>query len=71
MLRRTRIGGYGLELAQPIDQEAPPLMTMAEAARLSFPCVEVNRQQAIEIGYGRGLPLAVPADPTGMRWLVP
>lgn len=66
MLRRTRIGGYGLELAQPIDQEAPPLMTMAEAARLSFPCVEVDQQQATEIGYGRTLPLRVPSDPTGM-----
>ncbi|MDO4784620.1 MAG: tRNA pseudouridine(55) synthase TruB [Propionibacteriaceae bacterium] len=66
MLRRTRIGRYPLDLAQPIDQEAPPLMTMADAARLSFPCVEVSASQATEIGYGRALPLPVPADPTGM-----
>lgn len=66
MLRRTRIGRYTLDLAQPIGEEAPPLMTMADAARLSFPCVGVSASQATEIGYGRTLSLPVPADPTGM-----
>lgn len=65
-LRRTRIGGYDLAMASPIDGEAPPLMTMADGARRSFPCVQVDADQARDIGYGRALDLAVPAPVTGM-----
>lgn len=66
MLRRTRIGRYTLHQTQPIDADPPPLISMADAARLSFPCVEVSAHQAVEIGYGRPLPISVPAEPTGM-----
>ena len=65
-LRRTRIGDYGLDVAVTLGEEAPPLMSMAEAARRSFPCVEVTEAQAADVAIGRPLPVEVPADPTGI-----
>lgn len=65
-LRRTRIGGYTLDDAQPIDGDAPRLMAMADAARLSFPCVEISADNAVEVGFGRPLGLIVPAEVTGI-----
>ncbi len=65
-LRRTRIGAYDLSMAITLDEEVPPLMSMAEAGRLSFPCLEVTEQQASDIHVGRRLEVAVPAEVTGM-----
>lgn len=65
-LRRTRIGGYDLSQAVVLGDEAPELMTMAEAARLSFPCLSVTSQQQDDITVGRRLDLSVPADVTGL-----
>ncbi len=65
-LRRTRIGGYTLDLAVELGQEPPALMSMADAARLSFPCLEVDHDQATQISHGRPLSMPVPANPTGM-----
>ncbi len=65
-LRRTRIGGYDLSSAVILDEEAPRLMTMADAGRLSFPCIDVTEQQAADIHVGRRLDLVVPAEVTGM-----
>ncbi|MFT3889639.1 MAG: tRNA pseudouridine(55) synthase TruB [Arachnia sp.] len=65
-LRRTRIGGYGLEDAVTLGDEAPPLMSMADAARLSFPVLDLSEDQARDVGYGRPLGLEVPANPTGL-----
>lgn len=65
-LRRTRIGGYSIDDAVVLGDEAPALMSMAEAARLSFPVLEVSAETARDIGYGRPLPIAVPASPTGL-----
>lgn len=65
-LRRTRIGGYDLADAVVLDDAAPELMTMADAARRSFPCVEVDEAQATDIRYGRPIAVAVPAEVTGM-----
>lgn len=65
-LRRTRIGNYGLESAVDLGETTPPLMSMADAARLSFTCIEVDPDGARDISYGRPLTLPVPADPTGM-----
>lgn len=65
-LRRTRIGGYSLADAVVLDDAAPDLMTMSEAARRSFPCIEVDESQATDIRYGRPIAVAVPAEVTGM-----
>ncbi|RMB59782.1 tRNA pseudouridine(55) synthase TruB [Tessaracoccus antarcticus] len=65
-LRRTRIGGYDLSSAVVLQDDAPTLMPMADAARLSFPCVDVSAAQAADILVGRRLEMAVPAEVTGM-----
>ena len=70
-LRRTRVGAFGLDLvALDADglagEEAPPLMGMAEVARRAFDVVEVDDDQASDIGFGRALVLTVPTDPTAL-----
>lgn len=66
-LRRTRIGGYTIAGAVVLGDEPPQLMPMAEAARRSFPCIEVTPGQEADIRFGRPLPsLPVPAGVTGM-----
>lgn len=65
-LRRTRIGSYRLADAVVLGDKPPPLMTMAEAARLSFPVVELTSDEARDVSYGRSLARVVPGDPTGV-----
>ena len=69
-LRRTRIGPFDLTAACPDifadDADAPTPMTMAEAARLSFPVVEVTDDQEAAIRVGRRVDMIVPADVTAM-----
>ncbi len=70
-LRRTRVGAFGLDLvALDADglagEDAPPLMGMAEVARRAFDVVEVDADQASDVGFGRALELTVPADPTAL-----
>lgn len=65
-LRRTRIGNYRIEEAIKLGDDPPPLMSMAVAARLSFPVVELDAAEATDVGYGRPLARDVPAAPTGM-----
>ena len=69
-LRRTRIGPFDLTAACPDifadDAVAPTPMTMAEAAGLSFPVVEVTDDQEAAIRVGRRLDLTVPADVTAV-----
>lgn len=69
-LRRTRIGGYNLVDLGVVDltsDERPELLGMADAARLSFPVVALDEDQARDVGFGRSLPgLAVPANLTGV-----
>ena len=65
-LRRTRIGRYSLDDAVVLGDEPPALMSMADAARLSFPVVELTDDQARDVGFGRPLELSVPSNPTGL-----
>ena len=70
-LRRTRVGAFSLDLvALDADglagEAAPPLLGMADVARRSFAMVEVDPQQAGDIGFGRSLDLVLPADPTAL-----
>ena len=70
-LRRTRVGGFDLSLvgldADGLAGEArPALLGLADVARRAFPVVEVDADQAREIGYGRNIEVVVPADPTAL-----
>lgn len=66
-LRRTRIGNYSLDDAVSLGDEPPQLMSMAEAARRSFPVVEISEHQAADVRHGRPLPdLSVPGVLTGL-----
>lgn len=70
-LRRTRVGGFdlslvGLDEAGLAGDARPALLDLAEVARRAFDVVEVSREQASDIGFGRRLDLAVPADPTAL-----
>ncbi len=70
-LRRTRIGGFdlsmasldeaGLEAGRPV-----PLLGLAEIARRAFPVIEVDAEQASDIGYGRSLALPLADGVTGL-----
>lgn len=74
-LRRTRVGPFGIAEATwdahlgdlaPGEHLPLPLMSMADAARAAFPCVEVDPDAARDVGFGRTLDLEVPADPTAL-----
>lgn len=65
-LRRTRIGGYDIADAVVLGEDPPGLMSMAEGARRSFPCVEVDAAEETDIRFGRALARPVPAEVTGM-----
>lgn len=65
-LRRTRIGRYSIDDAVTLAETAPPLMALADAARLSFPVVDLTDDEATDVRYGRRIERAVPATPTGL-----
>lgn len=70
-LRRTRVGGFDLSLVG-LDEtalavgEPTPLISLAEVAQRSFSVVEVDGDQARDVGYGRRLSLSLSADPTAL-----
>ncbi|MBU3707146.1 MAG: tRNA pseudouridine(55) synthase TruB [Mycobacterium sp.] len=60
-LRRTRVGGYGLDHARTLEQlqETPQLSyTLDEACLLAFPRCDVTAEQAVDASHGRPLPAA-------------
>jgi tRNA pseudouridine55 synthase len=60
-LRRTRVGGFGLDHARTLDYlaEAPALSySLDEACLLSFPRRDITDEQAIDAAHGRPLPAA-------------
>ncbi|MDM7856114.1 tRNA pseudouridine(55) synthase TruB [Cellulomonas alba] len=64
-LRRTRVGGYGLELARTLDELADtpddvPLtvLGLADAARATFPVRELTDDEARALAYGQRLTAA-------------
>jgi tRNA pseudouridine55 synthase len=66
-LRRTRVGGFTLDDASTLDGLADDwtLLSMADAARRSFPSHEVPPTEATWVRHGRPLPdVRLPADET-------
>ena len=65
-LRRTRVGGFGLDDAHPLaDLEARqgepmPVTPLADAARAAFAVREVDEAQARALGHGQRLESEVP-----------
>ncbi len=60
-LRRTRVGGFTLEVAHPLDElegrlgEPMPVLPLADAARAAFPVRELSAGEARRLGYGQRL----------------
>ncbi|WP_148574481.1 tRNA pseudouridine(55) synthase TruB [Nocardioides caldifontis] len=65
-LRRTAVGGIGLDEATPLArlQEAGAVepLPMADAAARFFPTVTVDAPSATAVGHGKGLPIEAPVD---------
>lgn len=60
-LRRTRVGGYGLDQARTLEELAdhPALSyTLDEACLLAFPRRDITDEQAVDAAHGRPLPAA-------------
>ena len=58
MLRRTRVGGFGIDIAHTLEQHAEELRltSLDEAARACFPFVDLDADAARAVGFGRTLP---------------
>ena len=61
-LRRTRVGGFGLDVARTLDELADeptdrPLtvLPLADAARATFPVRALSDDEATALGYGKAL----------------
>ncbi len=61
-LRRTAVGSFDLPRARTLEQleEAFAVVPIADAARASFPVVELSGEQASDVRFGRALDLALP-----------
>ena len=60
-LRRTRVGGYGLDKARTLEQlaEQPSVSySLDQACLLAFPRRDITAEQAVDAGHGRPLPAA-------------
>lgn len=58
-LRRTRVGGFGLDLASTLKELAEnfAVLPIADAARRSFPSLDLGEEAAADVRFGR--PIAV------------
>jgi tRNA pseudouridine55 synthase len=70
-LRRTRIGGFDLSLVGLAEdglagESGPALIDLVDVARRAFPIVELNGEQARDVGFGRSLELEVGEEPTAL-----
>jgi len=63
-LRRTAVGPFDLSVARTLDELADDfaVLPIADAARSSFPVVDLTDEQAAHVRFGRALDLTVPAE---------
>lgn len=71
-LRRTRVGGYRLGVARTIDELATladdgplPVLSLADAARATFPVRELTAEETVALSYGKRIPAASSAAEPG------
>lgn len=67
-LRRTRVGGFGLDRARTLDElaESFDLVPLADAVAAQFPRVDVDEAQAAAVLHGGRLPTDLVAGPVGV-----
>jgi tRNA pseudouridine55 synthase len=65
-LRRTRVGGYGLDTAKTLDQLAErfEVMPLAQAAAAAFPRRDLSADEARRVAHGGRLPAGPPGTGT-------
>ena len=63
-LRRTAVGSFDLAVARTLDELADELavLPIADAARATFPVVELSAEQSTHVRFGRALDLPLPDD---------
>jgi tRNA pseudouridine55 synthase len=63
-LRRTAVGDFDLAAASTLDQLEDELtvLPIADAARRSFPAVDLSEEQALDVRFGRKLATTLPGD---------
>ena len=61
-LRRTAVGSFGLSAARTLEELSDDFVVVpiAEAARVSFPTVDLGEEQAADVRFGRALDLHLP-----------
>ena len=62
-LRRTAVGSFDLSVARTLDELADDfaVLPIADAARGTFPPVDLTEEEAAHVRFGRALELALPA----------
>lgn len=62
-LRRTAVGPFGLEVARTLEELADEfaVLDIAEAARESFPAVDLDEDHTAMVRVGKKLPIQLPA----------
>jgi tRNA pseudouridine55 synthase len=67
-LRRTRVGGYGIDQAHTLDQLASSfeVLPLAQAASAAFPGRQLTADEARRLAHGGRLAAAADADRTGV-----
>jgi tRNA pseudouridine55 synthase len=60
-LRRTAVGSFGLEAAHTLDELADELavVSMADAARATFPAYDLDERGATDVRFGRALDVSL------------
>jgi tRNA pseudouridine55 synthase len=63
-LRRTAVGSFDLSVARTLEQLAEDfaVLPIADAARATFPAVDLDDEQAAHVRFGRALDLPLPED---------
>jgi tRNA pseudouridine55 synthase len=63
-LRRTAVGAFGLDVARTLDELAEELTVapIGDAARTSFPAVDLPEELAVDVRHGRRLALDLEGD---------
>jgi len=58
-LRRTAVGAFGLDVAHTLDELAEEfaMLPITEAARATFPAVDLDEGRAADVRFGRALDL--------------